>query len=155
MASFLMIRDIRKCTRTQLAGYTSLCRACFCPFPISPMSYIVFVSRRKADTLTHELTGFRGTVRIAPRDYVERHILRFSRPPHIRCGAISVCLSDSLVPCSSWSAYNMDRLAIERRRREVSVAADVSRAELEGKRAPMALEIRPRDNGWSYKFNPT
>jgi len=129
-ASFLMIRDIRKCTRTRRVLGTRLHQVApyFCPFPISPTSYIVFVSRQKTDARVDRFPRQQHRQDCAPELRRTSHP-PLSLPPRIRC-AIS---ASSTLPSSAHRAYNMGRLTIERRRREVSAAADVSRAESGGR----------------------
>lgn len=66
-----------KISRTRISGTLAVAPHIY-PFPISPMSRVVFVSRRKVDARTHELTDFHGSAPrhrdCASRDYVERTI---------------------------------------------------------------------------------
>lgn len=187
----------RKYTRICLPGQTSplagtascrASRACFRPFPISPMSRVVFVSRRKADARTRELTDSRGggsgdgSAPLGLRPGITSNVtfsafrVRFVSgtaqslsPLNLSPSPSSLSLSLSQSPSSTHDVYNVDCLGTDRRRRREVLAtvatattADASRAVSGGRgedgtdtAAPMALEIRPRDNGWSYKFNPT
>lgn len=135
-ASFLMIRDVRKCTRT--CRIPACAVALFLPFSnLADVIYSFCFARRRTDTRMHvpALTGTRGsgTVRIDPGPGITSNVTSsaFTCASYPVWHNLSLPLRLSLVLCSSRSAYNMGRLAIERRRRrEVSAAADISRAEL-------------------------
>lgn len=148
---------IKKYTpRSRVGGYSC---AYIYPFPISPMSRVVFVSRRKVDARTswQIFAAARRAIGIAPPGItsnvsVPLVSLRFVSGT----GCSNLYASASLLVLRSLrDAYNA---ACQRRETSTTRSFGGRRFKnrIAGKEnAPMALEIRPRDNGWSYKFNPT
>lgn len=93
-------RPCEKISYTRIRGLLPL-RAYLYPFPISPMSRVVFVSRRKVDARTHELTDFRGSGHRDCTPPPPRGLHRTSPAIPLASGAICVHLSLFSVRCTT------------------------------------------------------